>query len=115
MLTEREIRSKRKLLNETDRLLASTLKALGDVTRLRIFRLLTDHPEISVGTIAKILHVSTPLASQHIKILVHARLLKKSRTGKKIFSQLNRSNPLALEMIKAIQRSMASKPSDVPL
>lgn len=114
MLTQLEIRAKRKLLNEADRRLACTFKALGDVTRLRIFRLLTDQPEISVGTIAKILHVSTPLASQHIKILVHAGLIKKNRTGKNIFSTLDRRNPLVLELTKAIQRIIRSKPADTP-
>mgnify|MGYP001609887373 CR=1 FL=1 len=109
MLTDAEIRASRKLLNETDRHLAATFKALGDVTRLRIFRLLTNEPQMSVSTIAKILHISSPLTSQHIKVLVHARLVEKQRTGKTILSQLDRRNPVVRELIRTIQRSMKTE------
>ena len=108
MLTEAEIRSNRKILNETDRHLATTFKALGDTTRLRIFRLLTNEPQMSVSTIAKILHISAPLTSQHIKVLVHARLIEKQRTGKRIFSKLDRRNPVVKELQRTIQQSMKS-------
>ncbi len=109
MLNEAEIRSSRKILNETDRHLAATFKALGDTTRLRIFRLLTNEPQMSVSTIAKILHISNPLTSQHIKVLVHARLVEKQRTGKTILSQLDRRNPVVRELIRTIQRSMKTE------
>lgn len=106
MLTEAEIRANRKILNETDRDLAATFKALGDTTRLRIFRLLTNEPEMSVSTIAKILHISSPLTSQHIKILVNVRLIEKQRTGKRIFTKLDHRNPVVKELTRTIQRAM---------
>ncbi|HBP00232.1 MAG: Transcriptional regulator, ArsR family [Candidatus Uhrbacteria bacterium GW2011_GWF2_41_16] len=109
MLTDAEIRSNRRILNETDRDLATTFKALGDTTRLRIFRLLTNEPQMSVGTIAKILHTSSPLTSQHIKVLVNVHLIEKQRTGKKIFSKLDRRNPVVRELIRTIRRSMKTK------
>lgn len=108
MLTDAEIRSNRKILNETDRDLAATFKALGDMTRLRIFRLLTNEPDMSVSTIAKILHISSPLTSQHIKVLVNARLVEKQRTGKKIFPKLDLHNPVVRELVRTIKRSMKS-------
>ena len=42
-------------------------------------------PQMSVSTIAKILHISNPLTPQHIKVLVHARLVEKQRTGKRFY------------------------------
>lgn len=106
MLTEKEMQEKRKLFSEADRHLAATFKALGDVTRFRIFYLLTDHPQISISTIAKILHISSPLASQHVKGLVHAQLLTKNRVGKKIFLQLNSHHVIVRELKRSIQRVM---------
>ena len=111
MLTEKEMQEKRKLFSETDRHLAATFKALGDVTRFRIFHLLTDHPQISVSTIAKILHISPPLASQHVKGLVHAQLLTKNRVGKKIFLQLDGRHVITRELKRSIQRATKATPA----
>ena len=93
----------------TDARLAAAFKALGDVTRLRLFRILTDSPEESVSTIAAILDLSLPLTSQHIKALAQAQLLTKNRTGKKIFSRLDRKNPVVRELIRAVSQAMRSK------
>lgn len=92
-----------KLPNGTDRRLATVFKALGDTTRLRIFRLLIDQPLISVSAIAHLLHISIPLTSQHIKILVHAQLLEKERSGKKIYSRLDRTNPFVNDLVRTIK------------
>lgn len=96
--------------NDTDRRLAAIFKALGDTTRLRIFRLLIDQPQISVSEIAQLLHISSPLTSQHIKILFHAQLLEKKRTGKKIYSRLDRTNPVVRELVRTIQKSIKTEP-----
>jgi hypothetical protein len=55
------------------------------------------------------LHISTPLTSQHIKILVHAQLIEKARTGKKILSRIDRTNPIVDELIRAIQITVKSE------
>lgn len=99
-----------KLPNGTDRRLAAVFKALGDTTRFRIFRLLIDQPQISVSTIAQLLHISSPLTSQHIKILVHAQLIEKRRTGKRIYSRLDRTNPVVRELVRTIQKSIKTEP-----
>lgn len=104
------IPQKGKLPNGTDRHLAAVFKALGDTTRLRIFRLLMDQPEISVSSIAQMLHISAPLTSQHIKILVHTKLLEKKRTGKRVYPQLDRTNPVVRELVRTIQKSIKTEP-----
>lgn len=109
MLTPKQVQRKRRILGETDARIAAAFKALGDVTRLRIFRILTDSPEESVSSIALILDLSLPLTSQHIKALAQAKLLTKNRTGKNIFSRLDRKNPVVRELIRAVSQAIKSK------
>ncbi len=108
MLTEAQILSYRKDLRETDKALAATFKALGETTRLRIFRLLTIEPQMSVSTIAKVLRISMPLTSQHIKVLAKVGLIERQRTGRKILSKLDLRNPVVRELIRIAQLSMKS-------
>lgn len=106
MLNEKEILKNRKILNETDKSMAAMFKVLSDVNRYRIFRILTQQPKLSVSSLARILNISLPLTSQHIKILVHARLLQKERDGKKILTKLERGNPFVQAIVKTIQRAL---------
>ncbi len=106
MLSKKEILKKRKLLSETDKGMAAVFKVLSDVNRYRIFRILAEQPRLSVSNIARILNISLPLASQHIKILVHTKLLQKEREGKKVFPKLEHGNPFVKAMIKTIQRAL---------
>lgn len=106
MLTPKEIQAKRNLLSETDKNMAAAFKVLSDVNRYRIFRILADQPNISVSNIAKILNISLPLASQHIKILTYANILQKRRNGKKVFPKLEHSNPFVQAIVKTIQEAL---------
>lgn len=108
MLTEKEIREARRTFNETDRQLANLFKSIGDITRFRIIRILTAEPKASVTTIARILHLSTALTSQHIKVLVNARILKKKREGKKIFPKLDHGNPSVKELVPCVENLICS-------
>jgi len=49
------------------------------------------------------LEISLPLASQHIKILTQANLIKKERDGKKVFPKLEYNNPFVRTIVKTIQ------------
>lgn len=55
--------------------------ALGDPYRQQILLLMADKTEISVGEIAKIIKLSRPTVSHHIKILRLAGLLGVRREG----------------------------------
>lgn len=103
MLTSKEIQAKRNLLSETDKKMAAAFKVLSDVNRYRIFRILADQPKISVSNIAEILNISLPLVSQHIKILVHANILQKEKSGKKVFPKIEYNNPFVQAVVKTIQ------------
>ena len=104
MISAKEIKTHRNLFTPTDIKIAAAFKVLSDVNRYRIFRILAEQPKLTVSTIAKILDISLPLASQHIKILTIANLLQKERVGKKIFPKLEQANPLVPAIVKTIQQ-----------
>lgn len=105
MLSEKELKKNLKLLNDTDKSMAATFKVLSDVTRYRIFRILVEQPKLSVSTIAQMLNISLPLASQHLKILVQANLLQKMKDGKQVFPTIVQSNPFVPAIIKTIKHA----------
>ncbi|HBU07215.1 MAG TPA: hypothetical protein DEB09_03985 [Candidatus Magasanikbacteria bacterium] len=105
MLSKKEILKTRQILGENDKSMATTFKVLSDVNRYRIFRILVEQPKLSVSTIAQILDISLPLASQHIKILVQANLLQKVRDGKKVFPKIKQDNPFVPAILKTIKQA----------
>lgn len=109
MLTKRELEEKRKILSESDKTIAAAFKVLSDLNRYRIFRILAEQPKYSVSNIAHILNISLPLASQHIKVLVHAGLIQKERGGKKVFPKLEYSNPFVQAVVKTIELVVATQ------
>ncbi len=106
MLTTKEIRKNREIFSDTDDVMAETFKVLGVVNRYRIFRILVQHPKLTVSDIAQILDISLPLASQHIKTLQHANLLQKERGGKQVFPKLKYDNQLVQAAVKTIQQTL---------
>ncbi|MEN9717276.1 MAG: hypothetical protein RIQ99_154 [Pseudomonadota bacterium] len=61
-----------------------TLRALADMTRLRIMRLLA-HMELAVGEIAQVLGQSQPRVSRHVRILCDAGLAERRKEGSWVF------------------------------
>jgi DNA-binding transcriptional ArsR family regulator len=106
MLTSIDIQKNRKLFSENDENITATFKALSDLNRYRIFRILVQQPKLSVSSIALILDISLPLASQHIKVLTNANLLQKERRGKQIFPKLEHDNPFVKGIIKTIHQAI---------
>ncbi|MEK7643783.1 MAG: metalloregulator ArsR/SmtB family transcription factor [Patescibacteria group bacterium] len=103
MLSKEEIKKNRDRFNGEDKSTVATFKALSDINRYRIFRILIDYPKLTIGDIAQILDISLPLASQHLKILVLNNLIQKERSGKRILTRLERKNPFVQAIIKAIK------------
>ena len=61
---------------------AEIFKALGDATRLKIIKLIAaTGNNLCVGIIARMLNVSQPAVSQHLKILRNAGLVEANRQG----------------------------------
>jgi DNA-binding transcriptional ArsR family regulator len=63
-----------------DAYLQAGLDALGDATRMAIFQKLSSGP-MAVNQLARLLPVSRPAVSQHLKVLKDARLVTDSRAG----------------------------------
>jgi ArsR family transcriptional regulator, arsenate/arsenite/antimonite-responsive transcriptional repressor len=60
--------------------LAKCFKALGDSNRLRLIKILL-RSDLCVGALAKLLGLSEPALSQHLKLLREAGLVKGEKRG----------------------------------
>lgn len=100
MLTEKQILKIRKKFNGTNQ--REIFKILGDTNRYRIFEMLGKQTKISVSDIAKVLEISLPLASQHLKILEQHNLLIKEKEGQKVFYKLKSDNKIAGSISRAV-------------
>lgn len=65
-------------------------KALGEPTRLRIIKLLTEQ-DLCVCDLEKIMQISQPRISQHLKVLRHAGLVNERRVAQKRMCIFNRA------------------------
>ena len=93
MLTDKQITKIRKGFNGTDQRVI--FKILGDTNRYRIFEMLGTQDKLAVSDMAKILRISIPLASQHLKILEQAQMLEKEKIGQKVYYKLRADNRIA--------------------
>ena len=71
-----------------DAYLQAGLDALGDATRMAIFQRLSGAP-IAVNELARMLPVSRPAVSQHLKVLKDAGLVMDSKNGTRRLYQLD--------------------------
>ena len=71
-----------------DAYLQAGLDALGDATRMAIFQKLSGGP-IAVNELARVLPVSRPAVSQHLKVLKGAGLVMDSKDGTRRLYQLD--------------------------
>jgi DNA-binding transcriptional ArsR family regulator len=71
--------------------MAPVLKALGDINRMKIIKILASNPEDSlcVSDIAKAIGVSQPAASQHIKVLGTVGVLTPKRVKNKVYYSID--------------------------
>lgn len=67
--------------------LLNGLRAAAELTRLRILGLCA-HADLTVSDLCKILGQSQPRVSRHLKILVDAKLLERSREGNWVYYRL---------------------------
>jgi SAM-dependent methyltransferase len=84
----------------------TTLRALSDVTRLRIMRLLA-HMELAVGELAQVLGQSQPRVSRHVRILCDAGLAERRKEGSWVFLRSAIGEALAPTLNSATARLLA--------
>jgi DNA-binding transcriptional ArsR family regulator len=71
-----------------DAYLQAGLDALGDATRMAIFQKLAGGP-IAVNELARVVPVSRPAVSQHLRVLKDAGLVMDTKAGTRRLYQLN--------------------------
>lgn len=104
MLTPQEHARLERYINGIDvTRLTESFNALGETNRCLIFRALLKNGAVRVGDLARVVNISDPLASQHLKILLQAELVTKQRDGKNVYYRANRANPLVGALRKAVE------------
>ena len=87
--------------------IAKIAKALSDKTRIRILKEIAAKGSISCGDAEKVVDLSQPTVSHHIKILADAGLLNTTKNGRHVIVSVNKK---ALELFsKMISASIKSK------
>ena len=87
--------------------LVKIAKALSDKTRIRILKEIAAKGSISCGDAEKVVDLSQPTVSHHIKILTDAGLLNTTKNGRHVIVSVNKK---ALEIFsKMISDSIKSK------
>lgn len=100
MLADSQIDKIRRAFNGTDQ--RAIFKILGDTNRYRIFEMLGKRSHLAVSDIAKVLKISLPLASQHLKILEQGNMLEKEKKGQKVYYKLKDDNRIARSISEGV-------------
>lgn len=105
MLSNQEIKKVQRYLEDgdVDMALTKIFKSLSDINRCKIFRMLAVQTRLSVSSVAKVLNISTPLASQHLKILTQNGLLTREKLGIRAYYKLKDKNPIIATILKVIK------------
>ncbi|MBC7258056.1 MAG: helix-turn-helix transcriptional regulator [Chloroflexi bacterium] len=69
--------------------LAEYFRALADGLRLRMLMLLADRGELNVSGLARMLRVSQPLVSWHLRLLTRAGLVQVRKVGREVYCSLS--------------------------
>ncbi len=92
--------------------LANTLKkikALSDLTRLRIFLLLLSYDEICSCYFAELFGFSAPTISRHTSILCESGLIKERKESRWVFFSLNRQDKKIKYWLQLFESSLNEK------
>jgi ArsR family transcriptional regulator len=77
--------------------------ALSEPNRCLIFRALLKDNAVGVGDMARIVGISDPLASQHLKTLREAGLVLREKEGKYVYYRVNNGNPMVWALQQAVE------------
>lgn len=105
MLSKTELKKLKKLVDWNDEKIPAFFQSLSDPNRCRILRLLikTGRQNFSVSDIAKLLAVSIPTASEHLRILERGGALRRKRLKQQISYEIKDDDPLIKSIISVIK------------
>jgi len=89
--------------SEDDAVLTEVFKLLGDKSRYRIVKILTDEGELCVNDLAAVLDTSVSAVSQHLRILEMSRLVEGERMGQMMCYKPLTDHPKVKAIIKLMQ------------
>lgn len=90
-------------LSTSEEKLVFALQLLGDKTRFKIFKLLSQDGELCVGEIAALLNISASAVSQHFRQFEMLGIVGKERSGQKICYCLNNQDNFVDQLKKLIK------------
>jgi len=83
-------------------------KALSDRTRLEILSLLIQK-KMCVCELSKILNMSQPRVSRHLKILTDSGILNHEKTAQKVFYSINSKDPINVKFFTIVKKGKYEK------
>jgi len=93
---------------DKDLFFAKAAKALGDRTRLLIFREIDDRGSMPMLELIQLLNLAQPLVSHQVKQLVNAQLVEAQKVGREVHLKINteKANQFfsELDQIKALTK-----------
>jgi ArsR family transcriptional regulator, arsenate/arsenite/antimonite-responsive transcriptional repressor len=92
--------------------IAKAAKALGDRTRLLIFREIVDRGRLNMSEVQQLTNLAQPSVSFHVKQLVNAGLVDTERKGREVYIFIN---PSKLEEFNATLDNIKALYSSQPL
>jgi DNA-binding transcriptional ArsR family regulator len=97
--------------NQKTNELAGVFKALGDPTRLAIFKMLSANPKpkLCVCAIALRLRITQSAVSQHLRVLKNAGLVTPNRDGFRVHYSVNAGK---LKSVQSALESMSNVPAE---
>ena len=95
-----------KLSEEALETVAVLFRSLGEVTRLKVLRLL-EEKEMTVGELAKSTHSSQANISKHLKTLINAGVLSRRAQGTAAYYSIG--DPMILEICDLICNGMTER------
>ena len=90
----------RRELAARDEALPSVFSALGDSGRFKLFSLLSKRSDLCVSDLAAVLGISVPAASQQLKILELAGLVRREREGQKCSYRVRTNDPVVSAIVR---------------
>lgn len=105
MLEKNEIDQIKKRLDasEDDAILTEVFKLLGDKSRYRIVKILTEEGELCVSDLAAVLDASMSAVSQHLRVLEMSGLVEGERMGQMMCYKPLMDHPKVKAIIKLMQ------------
>lgn len=105
MLEQTQINQIRKRLDasEDDAILTEVFKLLGDKSRYRIVKILTEEGELCVSDLAAVLDASMSAVSQHLRVLEMSGLVEGERMGQMMCYKPLMDHPKVKAIIKLMQ------------